>query len=1278
MVSELLDTPLEIDDAASDSSDYEDVSSDYVDVPEDAPMLTDAPSPRDDCRVNLIDQMQQQQWRGTEIPVWEMNAPDEESLRLVLEWIYFGDIDFTLFNVWGVLSLSQQMGLTALLARVYGYLTVALAFPVAMTADTGITTTDAACSVSMDHVSRDEGEWAIALVGAVRCAVDENVIKRIIHLASESSRAHTEPPAPAILTGDSDSSLVLNEYSQCQLSFTLPRAAPSSSPSPSLSSTTSTLLHPPPATEAFLSYRFIRRVMDHRASSLLNDPLSPSQIKALLALVQFDQFTVRELEVLQEDDGVPRETMAYALMSSVRRRERSEEELRTGMKVAVEVARKAVVVGEKGLMRGVSAVAAAACNGVNDDVNGIGVGGAAGGDTTLSKAATEPSSSSLSSHSSKPRPASILKGPRSLSKKGSTVSFSLRGLSSSGGRGGVDEDGGPDTLRGSKSSNTSSLLSSATAASEKVGALDNSMDTSSHHAKPKFAALPKKVRPALTSDLFTSLPLVESSIVSTESSNPLPSWESLSQEQQQQDKSTDQLPEQTFSPPPSHSHQLVSPVSDVISEEAVINVGQEDADGLDESEFPVTITTYVSVSAISPLPKSEISAVFPPAAAAFDTEFSVETGEKNAENDAGGTANSFPEKCFVPCDESSSSSSDYADRSCVSIASSTYSEVLRRSRLSNDCLTGKEDSDGGDGDHRETSLLQEAGPSFFSEVSFFADSDPSFSSVSLESREQDSIEKDAKSTTTAPVATAEFSIGDIGEMSSILNEMPDVSGAVLSGIDMSLDFTLDDLVDDSQAPVPSLFDKELDSGNATVIHQKDEIDVLLRNIGVSDAQQPLASSNMANVDTTSSENVEGQRLLGHALGSASSVVKTTSMTDVAPDPITATTTTTIIMQKDFGPAPPELGHYIQRQRTPDLLEEAARKLQKIADEQQMFESRSDDGVANKASIELLVPPRPPVRVSSRRQSLLQATRAAPSESAIDVLSVLGAIRSSAEKSYSDVKHMRIKGEGREMSKVKVRGRRSVPEDPSSSNESLLSSSASISLATSNTSIVKDSSFLDSSLIIGSQWQNHNHQHHLHHHHFTSQSYPFAESGLSLQPGGNDSSLRSAQGSRDRKPNAIWGSTSAAATAAAEAAAATSETSSVLADENSDSAIDKVVHQKLQRQRHPQQKQHQHQQKQPQSNSKGFGWGGKRSRSRSFSVASSGEEEAINKSYQRRGELCVGSEISAADSSFLSAGDLSLVGDLSLENSVSSITPSRTHAVSSKSSVLKEFITFLKK
>ncbi|KAI9339753.1 hypothetical protein DFJ73DRAFT_564884 [Zopfochytrium polystomum] len=363
------------DEGSSDSSDYED-------VPEH---VSDCSSPSDN-EDDLFDEADAASDYDDDslLGVWDVGAPDEESLRLLLEWFYFGDFDLTLCNAWSILALAVQTKNPALITRIYAFLSATLL---------------------NDEPSppRDEVEWAVALVGAVRSSASTLIVRKILESAVRDTRA------AALQSTDTNGQLGLSD--------------------------------------AFLSYKFVRRVMDRREA--MGDPLHHSHVAAAFEQVPFDQFSHTELRMLKDDANAPKEAMAEALRISLERKGILEEELRSGMRAAVDIAKKAV------------------------DAADLAQKSVVAGKSMTRKA-----------------PASILKDPSRLrKKKRGTVSFRFDPRASNGKgsseENGSDDDakGGDETVRASSFACNRSILSSSL-------------------FRPNSSKSPKRYRPPLSVDLY--------------------------------------------------------------------------------------------------------------------------------------------------------------------------------------------------------------------------------------------------------------------------------------------------------------------------------------------------------------------------------------------------------------------------------------------------------------------------------------------------------------------------------------------------------------------------------------------------------------------------------------------------------------------------------------------------------------------------------------------------------------------------------------------------------
>ncbi|KAJ3283654.1 hypothetical protein HDU79_008873 [Rhizoclosmatium sp. JEL0117] len=206
---------------------------------------------------------------NSEIVVELPRSTPGEAMRLVLEWLYFGQALVSLRLAFPVLRLASAFDIRPLHVHVEGFLARALAGR-----EVVIENNERISNI----VVRSEDEWVNALVAAVKAEAALPLIEAVVKAAVRDIRA-----------SDSDS----NESSSTQ-----------------------------EQTDSFIGYSFLRRVCDHCAT--LEDPFETDKVMMLLNLISYSDFKVSELEVLQNDvqnQRVPNQIGLSAMMLAVRRRE---------------------------------------------------------------------------------------------------------------------------------------------------------------------------------------------------------------------------------------------------------------------------------------------------------------------------------------------------------------------------------------------------------------------------------------------------------------------------------------------------------------------------------------------------------------------------------------------------------------------------------------------------------------------------------------------------------------------------------------------------------------------------------------------------------------------------------------------------------------------------------------------------------------------------------------------------------------------------------------------
>ncbi|KAJ3147871.1 hypothetical protein HDU86_007867 [Geranomyces michiganensis] len=179
--------------------------------------------------------------------VWEIPANDHVALRLVLEWCYFASLSdkaLTPLNCWALRETAKELQIDALVRHVDEWIATDL-----LVADTDF-----------------HEDWALALKGALRSNVTDDLLARIVHAAASKS-----PTEDSTYMDGTDSSW---EYQK---------------------------------------YRYLRR-------TILRDDLGlePHEIRRAFAVgVAFTSFKVPQLVEAHADKDLPRDIIAEALMRSL-------------------------------------------------------------------------------------------------------------------------------------------------------------------------------------------------------------------------------------------------------------------------------------------------------------------------------------------------------------------------------------------------------------------------------------------------------------------------------------------------------------------------------------------------------------------------------------------------------------------------------------------------------------------------------------------------------------------------------------------------------------------------------------------------------------------------------------------------------------------------------------------------------------------------------------------------------------------------------------------------
>ncbi|KAJ3242003.1 hypothetical protein HDU81_008875 [Chytriomyces hyalinus] len=208
------------------------------------------------------------------LPVFRVSLPppcSALSLRGVLEWLYFGSLShasLSLRTVFQLLQLASYLRVPSLVMHLRAWIDSSVSN------DKLLTGPHASVS-AYSSFNRDYPQWAGAIVAAVRADMDTVLLRRILHSAASDLRK----------SGDSDLSASLS----------------------------------------FVIYSFVCRV-SLQWRNTFDDPLLPDHLLTLFNLIEYDQFSVNELEVLKEDvthDRVPKQIAFKAFMLAVKKREAS-------------------------------------------------------------------------------------------------------------------------------------------------------------------------------------------------------------------------------------------------------------------------------------------------------------------------------------------------------------------------------------------------------------------------------------------------------------------------------------------------------------------------------------------------------------------------------------------------------------------------------------------------------------------------------------------------------------------------------------------------------------------------------------------------------------------------------------------------------------------------------------------------------------------------------------------------------------------------------------------
>ncbi|KAJ3107745.1 hypothetical protein HDU97_003415 [Phlyctochytrium planicorne] len=247
---------------------------------------------------------------------------DECSLRLALDWFYFGDLDLTLHSVWGVWSASKLFKVPALSARIEGFMDAfldasELAFEEAL--DQEIDIMDAAIHISEALIG--ENEWQQALLKAVRSGAPQITMQRLLDAAVRESiwdercgHLKSFGGREAMSSVDSALSVLRQSYdSEVEAGIEPGNVG---------------------VTKAFRGFRLVRRLIAECDG--LGDPISNAEMGILFSTLRFDRFKLDELETIHADSRIPREIVASALMTGLRKREEDTSAMRRTFKTCIQ------------------------------------------------------------------------------------------------------------------------------------------------------------------------------------------------------------------------------------------------------------------------------------------------------------------------------------------------------------------------------------------------------------------------------------------------------------------------------------------------------------------------------------------------------------------------------------------------------------------------------------------------------------------------------------------------------------------------------------------------------------------------------------------------------------------------------------------------------------------------------------------------------------------------------------------------------------------------------
>ncbi|KAI8620804.1 hypothetical protein BC830DRAFT_422674 [Chytriomyces sp. MP71] len=250
------------------------------------------------------------------VPLLLPNATNSQALRAVLEWAYFGRLShasLSLGSIFELLRLAEILRVDALYVHARGWLEHLLRGSFSDNQLDAFLSQDMILGVAnkepisamnparLPQCPRLASEWASAVVSAVRTSTHADLLVRVLAAAVRDIKSFPEA-SDSSLSGQNNES-----FSELQQDIEL------------------VLRVSKDHSDSFITYRFVRNICTTWQDKF-DDPLNADHVMTLLNLIDYEQFAVPELEVLNKDvthDRVPKQIAFKAFMLAVKKRESS-------------------------------------------------------------------------------------------------------------------------------------------------------------------------------------------------------------------------------------------------------------------------------------------------------------------------------------------------------------------------------------------------------------------------------------------------------------------------------------------------------------------------------------------------------------------------------------------------------------------------------------------------------------------------------------------------------------------------------------------------------------------------------------------------------------------------------------------------------------------------------------------------------------------------------------------------------------------------------------------